>query len=72
MCRPFPGEGLSNGKMSAVEKRHAIGLMRVNHSGEVCAQALYQGQTLTTTSLQLQTQLRAAAAEEVEQRLDTL
>ena len=45
--RPVPGENLPNPELSAAEKRHAAALMRVNHSGEVCAQALYQGQALT-------------------------
>ena len=40
--------------------------MRVNHTGEVCAQALYQGQALTARSSQAQTALERAAQEEVE------
>jgi ubiquinone biosynthesis monooxygenase Coq7 len=40
--------------------------MRVNHSGEVCAQALYQGQALTAKSKQIQIHLKEAAAEEID------
>lgn len=46
------------------EKKHAAGLMRVNHVGEVCAQALYQAQRLTSSSPHLQKQLAHAAKEE--------
>jgi ubiquinone biosynthesis monooxygenase Coq7 len=52
--------------LSAQEKRHAAGLMRVNHCGEVCAQALYQGQALTARDPAAREALREAAHEEVE------
>ena len=42
--RPSPAVGLSDAKLNEAERRHAAGLMRVNHTGEVCAQALYSGQ----------------------------
>lgn len=42
--RPSPATGLVEGEMSEKERRHSAGLMRVNHVGEVCAQALYQAQ----------------------------
>ena len=45
--RPSPAEEAGDGELSAAERRHIAGLMRVNHTGEVCAQALYQGQALT-------------------------
>lgn len=48
--RPTPGavdaDGLPAAQLSAAEQRHAAGLMRVNHTGEVCAQALYVGQAV--------------------------
>jgi ubiquinone biosynthesis monooxygenase Coq7 len=50
--------------LSEQEKKHAAGLMRVNHVGEVCAQALYQAQRLTSVSPHLQSQLAHAAKEE--------
>jgi len=76
--RPVPGENLPNPELSAAEKRHAAALMRVNHSGEVCAQALYQGQALTARDVAARTTLEHAAAEETEhlawtaQRIDEL
>src|SRR5574341_1635638 len=45
--RPVPGQDLPDVELSEAEKRHAAGLMRVNHAGEICAQALYEGQALT-------------------------
>jgi ubiquinone biosynthesis monooxygenase Coq7 len=76
--RPVPGENLPNPELSTAEKRHAAALMRVNHSGEVCAQALYQGQALTARDDTVRTTLERAAAEETEhlawtaQRIDEL
>jgi ubiquinone biosynthesis monooxygenase Coq7 len=76
--RPVPGEKLSNPELSAAERRHSAALMRVNHSGEVCAQALYQGQALTARNDTARTTLERAAAEETEhlawtaQRIDEL
>ena len=60
------------------EREHAAALMRVNHVGEVCAQALYSGQSLTTKNEAVRAKLRHAAAEETdhlawcEQRLNEL
>lgn len=76
--RPVPGENLPDLELSTVEKRHAAALMRVNHSGEVCAQALYQGQVLTVRDDAIRKTLESAAAEETEhlawtaQRIDEL
>ena len=52
--------------MSEDEKSHACGLMRVNHCGEICAQALYQGQALTSYDPAVRDALRGAADEETE------
>jgi len=51
-------------KLSEAERRHAAGLMRVNHVGEVCAQALYQGQALFARDPAIRAQLDEAAREE--------
>lgn len=53
-------------QLDAREKRHAAGLMRVNHSGEVCAQALYQGQALSAKLPHVRADMEEAAAEEVD------
>ncbi len=76
--RPYPDAGLPDTELSAADKHHAAGLMRVNHSGEVCAQALYAGQALTARNPEAQRALLEAADEETEhlawceKRLDEL
>lgn len=62
--RPSPAEGLPESPMSASEKRHTVGLMRVNHCGEVCAQALYVGQAALSRNTATRTALLNAAREE--------
>ena len=52
--------------LSDEDRRHAAGLMRVNHSGEVCAQALYQGQALTARLPRVRQEMQDAADEEVD------
>ncbi len=63
-ARPLPGDALPEAELSEAERRHAAGLMRVNHSGEVCAQALYQGQALASENDDLKAALAGAAREE--------
>lgn len=65
-ARPHPDAAHDEALMSAEEKQRAAGLMRVNHCGEVCAQALYQGQALTARDPATREALRQAAQEEVE------
>lgn len=64
--RPVPGGDLPEPHLSEEEKRRAAALMRVNHCGEICAQALYQGQALTSRDPSIETALRQAAREETE------
>ncbi len=64
--RPHPDVRLEEAELTDEEKAHAAGLMRVNHCGEVCAQALYQGQSLTARDPAIREALRQAAREEVE------
>jgi len=52
--------------LSDVEKKHAAGLMRVNHTGEVMAQALYQGQALTAKLTSVRSDMEKAAEEEID------
>lgn len=52
--------------LSDKERKHAAGLMRINHTGEVCAQALYQGQALTAKLPEVREAMEEAAAEEVD------
>lgn len=64
--RQSPAEGHSDTELDEPERRHVAGLMRVNHTGEVCAQALYQGQALTAKLPQVREEMEQAAAEEVD------
>ncbi len=64
--RPYPDTGLLEAEMRETEKKHAAALMRINHSGEICAQALYQGQALTARDPAVQEKLLHAAQEETE------
>lgn len=64
--RSTPGEKLPEADLDAEERRHVVGLMRVNHCGEICAQALYQGQALTSWDPAIREALRGAADEETE------
>jgi ubiquinone biosynthesis monooxygenase Coq7 len=63
-ARPMPGQDLPPSSLADAERRHAGGLMRVNHVGEVCAQALYAGQAVATRDETLRTVLVAAGREE--------
>ena len=64
--RPVPGSDLPENEMTESEKQLSVALMRVNHVGEVCAQALYQGQGLTARNQSVQQTLMQAAREETE------
>lgn len=64
--RPVPGADLPEAPLEEKEKRLAGALMRVNHSGEICAQALYQGQSLTARELPARQALEQASREETE------
>lgn len=62
--RPSPAAVVPEAELPAAERRRAAALMRVNHVGEVCAQALYQGQSLATRDAGIRRALSSAAAEE--------
>lgn len=76
--RPNPANTYAEAEMSEAEKKHSAGLMRVNHSGEVSAQGLYQGQALTARLPDVREKMEQAAVEEndhlvwCEQRLNDL
>ena len=65
-ARPAPGESLTEAELTATERRLAASLMRVNHTGEICAQALYQGQALTARDAAARAALEQAATEETD------
>ncbi|MCF8157828.1 MAG: 2-polyprenyl-3-methyl-6-methoxy-1,4-benzoquinone monooxygenase [Burkholderiaceae bacterium] len=65
--RPYPDQNVSlPTELNPTEKRNAAALMRINHCGEVCAQALYNGQALTTKNPQTVRALEQASKEETE------
>ena len=63
-ARPSPALRSTQGELSEEARRHSAALMRVNHVGEVCAQALYEGQALTARNDAVRASLEQAAAEE--------
>lgn len=76
--RVSPAVDVAESDLAEEQRRHAAGLMRVNHCGEVCAQALYQGQALTARLPEVRESMEEAAREEIdhlswcEQRLQQL
>lgn len=76
--RPSPAKGMAEGVLSEQQRKHAAGLMRINHTGEVCAQALYYGQAATAKDAGTRRHMEHAAIEETdhlvwcEHRLDKL
>ncbi len=64
--RPVPGEELPEADLAEDERRHAAALMRINHVGEICAQALYQGQSMMSRDPAIRDALRQASREETE------
>jgi ubiquinone biosynthesis monooxygenase Coq7 len=64
--RAYPDANVPEAPLDEAEKKKAAALMRVNHSGEICAQALYQGQALTARDPVVQEKLQQAAQEETE------
>jgi len=66
MVRPSPADATRDVPLDAAAERHAAGLMRVNHTGEICAQALYEGQALVARDPETRDSLLAAAREEAD------
>ena len=64
--RAHPDENVAETKLTDAEKRHAGALMRINHTGEVCAQALYSGQAITARNAATSRTMQQAAREETE------
>ncbi|RDI98507.1 demethoxyubiquinone hydroxylase family protein [Dyella solisilvae] len=65
-ARPSPAEAFDEADMDDAERRHAAGLMRINHTGEVCAQALYDGQAALARNEENRQHLQHAASEETD------
>jgi ubiquinone biosynthesis monooxygenase Coq7 len=67
--RPSPAQGHSDSPLDPERRKHVAALMRVNHTGEVCAQALYQGQALTAKLPDVREEMQQAAQEEIDHLL---
>jgi ubiquinone biosynthesis monooxygenase Coq7 len=65
-AQPYPDAGIDDTDLGAGDRALSAALMRVNHSGEICAQALYQGQALTARDGNARAALEHAAAEETD------
>jgi ubiquinone biosynthesis monooxygenase Coq7 len=63
-ARDYPAAAIEEPALSAAKRSHAAGLMRVNHAGEVAAQALYQGHATVARDSSIKEQMQHAAAEE--------
>jgi len=64
--RRNPANANPEADMDETERKHTAGLMRINHTGEVCAQALYQGQALTAKLPEVRDSMQHAAEEEID------
>lgn len=64
--RPSPAAQVAEAELDDVDRAHSAALMRVDHVGEVCAQALYQGQALTARDAGTRASLERAAREEAD------
>lgn len=64
--RPVPGGDMPDTLLSDAQRDHVAGLMRVNHCGEICAQALYQGQAIMSRDASVRRELEQASNEETE------
>ena len=71
-ARPVPGANAPEAELEPGERRHAAALMRVNHTGEVCAQALYSAQSLVARDPSVKERFSSAAREEEEHLAWTL
>lgn len=65
-ARPSPAGTIKEADLTDDERRHAAGLMRINHAGEVAAQALYQSQALTARNPATTDRMQTAADEEID------
>ena len=63
-ARPSPSKEVTGEALDELQAKHIAGLMRINHTGEVCAQALYKGQALTARLPGVRDEMQVAADEE--------
>jgi ubiquinone biosynthesis monooxygenase Coq7 len=61
---PYPAKGIEENQLSEAQRRHSASLMRINHAGEICAQALYHGQGIVSQTYDVQKRMHQASIEE--------
>ncbi|TAK73970.1 MAG: 2-polyprenyl-3-methyl-6-methoxy-1,4-benzoquinone monooxygenase, partial [Gammaproteobacteria bacterium] len=61
---PYPAAAVEESLLSDEQRKHSAALMRINHAGEICAQALYHGQGVISRSREVQAKMQQAAIEE--------
>ncbi|MDX1461246.1 MAG: demethoxyubiquinone hydroxylase family protein, partial [Xanthomonadales bacterium] len=64
--RPNPAVGVEPPELDESTREHVAGLMRINHTGEICAQALYAGKAVTARSAEVKAEMEQASAEEID------
>ena len=62
----YPAKHVDEPHLNASQKKHSAALMRINHAGEICAQALYHGQALVSKTQEVQEKMQQSAKEEGE------
>lgn len=65
-ARPNPADCCEEAEMTSAERKHVVGLMRVNHAGEIAAQALYNGQALVARDQEVRERMQESAIEETD------
>jgi ubiquinone biosynthesis monooxygenase Coq7 len=60
----YPAQDIEENQLTDSQRKHSAGLMRINHAGEICAQALYHGQGMVSKSRKVQEKMELAAIEE--------
>ena len=65
-ARPNPAGSIPDSDMDEETREHVAGLMRINHTGEICAQALYAGQAVTARNDTVRDEMHTAALDEID------
>ena len=65
-ARPNPAGSMADADLDEESRKHIAGLMRINHSGEICAQALYAGQAVTARNEEVKAEMNKAALDEID------
>lgn len=65
-ARPSPAGDIADVELDEATRQHVAGLMRINHSGEICAQALYAGQAATARNPEIREEMHSAALDEID------